>query len=100
VRGGVLCFLVLLVFAAGTSFDIHMLLDGAPWLAVALAGGAMITFAPLVICVAVGSLARGPQEGPTLCGDDRPRNKSVGATSRDLQRNSDQREARFSPSET
>ena len=61
VLGGI-CFLVLLVLALARHEALRALVWDDPLLAVVLGIAAALTFAPIVICVAVGSVARGEQD--------------------------------------
>jgi hypothetical protein len=75
VVAGVFCFVLLWVLAVAADYGgIRGLISGDPSLAFVQSLGAMTTFAPLIICIAIGSLRRGEQRQLSQASDedDRP----------------------------
>jgi hypothetical protein len=59
---GGLCFITLIVLAVSTDYaGIRELMRGDVSLSIVPAVGALTTFAPLLICIAIGNLRRGDQ---------------------------------------
>lgn len=58
---GAVCFLILVGMALGTRGDLRDLIWNDPALGLLLGVGALTSFAPLIICVAIESVRRGVQ---------------------------------------